>query len=245
MKRLILLAACVGMSMSVAWAQGTAAPPKPADKPAAAQPAKPADKPSDKKPEPAASGGQDYKAMEEAWENAGKPGPMHEHLKAFEGEWETEVKSMMPGAPDKPDKGTMKMKMEMGGRFISMDYDGRRQGKFLRGHGYMGYNNVEKRYESVWMDSMGSGIDMNTGQADAAGKVFTLTGEMTDPSNGKKMKTREVTTVVSKDTIKMEFFGTVDGKEMKMEEITFTRAGKADKAADKPADKPKGAPDKK
>jgi hypothetical protein len=177
-------------------------------------------------------------AMMKAWEEAAKPGPNHKLLEWFEGEWQAEVKDLSPGM-ESSDKGTLTCKMVYGGRFLSMDYDGRFHGKFFRGGGMWGYNNTDKKFESSWADSMGSMISYMTGTVSADKKVFTLSGDMTDPTAGKKISQKEVITITGKDTYKQEFFM----GEQKVMEISYTK-GKAEKREDKKdekkEEKPKG-----
>ena len=217
MKRLLSLIACVPLACaSIAVAQEK----KPA--PTTPPPAKTdAAKPDTKGADAAA-------AAQEAWKKAAEPGPMQKWLTQLEGEWTSEAKDTASGS-EATDKGAMTSKMVMGGRFLQMEYDGRWHGKFFKGGGFLGYNNVDKRFESAWVDSGGSMISFMTGQADASGKVLTLTGEVTDPTTGKKAMMREVLTILGKDAHKTEFFIPADGKEMKIMEINYTRNAPAKK----------------
>lgn len=201
-------------------------PAKPAT-PAAAPAATHISPATDKKTENA-----DKKAdpMEAAVAKAAEVNKNHEWMKVFEGEWATVVKEFDPmtGKETGGGSGTMTSKVVLGGRFLSMDFDGRFQGKFFRGMGTLGYNNTDKRYEGTWMDSMSTHTSMSTGSVDASGKVMTMLSEPTDPMSGKPMKHRGVTTIASKDAYKMEMFMTIAGKEAKLMEISYTK-GKAAK----------------
>jgi hypothetical protein len=133
----------------------------------------------------------------------------------------------------------MTSKMVMGGRFLSMDYDGRYHGKFFHGGGMWGYNNIDKRFEMTWADSASTAIAFLTGAADDAKKVFTMTGDCSDPISGKKAKQKEILTITGKDTYKQDFYWEVGGAEMKGMSITYTRSkgGGTDKGGDKKEDK--------
>lgn len=213
-----LLALSTSMMLaSAALAQAPAAPSAPS-KPAtpAATPAAPA---TPAKPaSPAAEMPED------------KPGPMHEWLKHFEGEWSCVTKEFDPmsGKEAGGGTGTMTTKLAMGGRFLVNEYDGRWDGKFFRGMGTTGYNNALKRFESTWVDSMGTQTMFMTGTADAAGKVLTCTGDMIDPMSGQKITMKEVTTITAKDAHRQDFYITMNGKELKVMEIVSTK-GKAAK----------------
>ncbi len=196
-------------------------PAKPATK--EAQPSKPAAKEGAKdatKPakEPAKTDAPDTSA----------PGPEHKLLEQLAGTWQSTVKEFGPdGTASDAGTGEMTCSMTLGGRFLKQEFDGRYHGKFFRGSGMMGYNSTEKRWESNWADTMGTAMMFMTGKADAAGKVFTMTGESADPS-GKKMTVKTVITVTGADTHKEEMFMVDGGKDIKMMEITYTK-GKGEK----------------
>lgn len=210
---LLALAACSTAALAQNAPVKTATPAK------QAQPAKPEAKPI----KPAA-------APDDAAKKANEPGAAHKALEVFEGEWSCEIKTFGADGSGSVDKGTMTNKMVYGGRFLQEDYDGRMNGKFFRGGGLWGYNNATKKYETAWADSSTTGLSCMTGTADAAGKVFTFTGEITDAASGKTVKQREVVTVADKSSHKYEVFETHDGKESKVMEVTCTRA-KAEKGA--------------
>ena len=218
MKRLIALVAVAACTAS-AWAQPQ--PLKPAAKPAA-PPA----------PAPAAAD-----AGQAAMEAAAKPGPEHDKLKWFEGDWQVEMTDLMGPKPS-VDKGTQTSKMVMGGRFLDMDFDGRWHGKFFKGGGYMGYNTVEKKYESFWIDSGGTGMSFMKGSVDSTGKVYTFTGETSDPASGKSTRMKEVLTITSSDAYKLEFYMDMSGKETKVMEVSYTRGTPAEKMQKKTGVKP-------
>lgn len=215
-------------------------PATPAAPATPATPAKPADKGGEKPGGKAPAG--DMAAEMAEWQKSAAPGKFHEWLKQMEGEWQVEMKFFGPdGSPMGGGTGTMTSKMTKGGRFLDQDFDGRFNGMFFRGGGTMGYNNLDKRFEATWTDSMSTGIMMMTGQADAAGKVLTMTGESTQP-DGKKETEKEVTTIIDKNSYKSEFFKVAGGKDLKTMEIVYTKGKAADKKEEKkeqkkPADK--------
>lgn len=197
-----------------------------------------------KKDAPPAAGQptKEQQAMQEAWMKAGQPGANHKLLAQMEGEWSADTTEMMPGGPEAKSKGQMRSKVVLDGRFLHMEYEGKAHGQPYRGAGTMGYNNTDKRFESTWSDSMGSATSFMTGQVDASGKVFTMTGEHTNPATGKKEATKEVITIVDNGHYTMDFFMTMEGKDVKVMTIAFERGkgGKHDEHGDKDKDKDKG-----
>jgi len=208
-----------------------AEPAKPAAAQPAPAPAKPADKPADKPAAPATPAKADAKPATggadpgmDAMMKAGMPGEGHAKLKGMEGNWDAAVKMYMsPGAPTES-KATATRKSIMDGRFIVEDYSGDFMGMPFKGMGIFGYDNMQKKYVSTWLDNMGTGIMNSTGTVDATGKIFTYTGDSADPMTGKMVKMTMVTTIIDdkKHTFVMNGPGP-DGKDAKMMEITYTR----------------------
>lgn len=245
MKRLLALSMALALCCPVfADDKGQPAPAAPVKKDAPKKDAAP--KKDDKAAPPA--GMPDPKAMEAAMEAAAKPGAYHEWMKQLEGDWTAVVREMGMDGKWSESKGECTNKLVFGGRFMETSFKGRSQGKFFYGGGVMGYNNMDKRFESIWYDSMSTGMMTMYGTADKDGKVVTLKGEFTSPMDGKKMSMREMLTIVSKDKHTLELFMPMpgpDGKEMetKMMEITYTK-GKAEAQSEK-ADKPEKKEEKK
>lgn len=97
----------------------------------------------------------------------------------------------------------------------------------FKGSGLTGYDNVQKKYNGMWIDSMSTSISTSLGTADKDGKVFTFTKECHDPISGKPVKSRDVLRIVSDDEHVINTY-TVgpDGKETKAMEIIFKRVKK-------------------
>ncbi len=202
----------------------------------------PAAKPGDKAAMPGMPSEADQKAMMEKCIEAGKPGPMHDLMKQCEGTWSTVSREMGMDGQWTESKGECVNTVIHGGRHVEVDFKGTFHGEPFKGRGLMGYNNVAKRFESVWSDTRGSGIMFMTGEADKDGKVITLTGKFSDPISGQPMDFKEVFTMASKDKHIQEFYANMpgpDGKmaEMKFMEITYTKVKGADAKSEKNAEK--------
>jgi len=133
---------------------------------------------------------------------------------------------MGPGDP-MVTTGVMENTLALGGRFLRQEYTGDpNDGPFsnFEGRGYWGYNTVTKKYEGFWIDTASTSMQNETGDVDAAGKVWTMVGQMTDPQSGKPMTKRSVITLQDEDHHKIEmFFQGPDGNEFKAMEIKYTR----------------------
>lgn len=163
--------------------------------------------------------------MMAAYAKFSQPGPQHKLLEPLAGKWAYTAKFwMVPSAPAMEMKGTSEGKWILGGRFLVDDVDSSGfAGQPFKGLGLMGYDNIQQKYTSVWIDSMTTGFTMSTGTVDASGKVFTYHKEEVDPLTKQKFKGRDVIKIESNDRHVMEMYKIMDGKELKMMEIVYTR----------------------
>ena len=153
-----------------------------------------------------------------------EPNENHKRLEAFVGTFDAKVQCFLMPTPETW-AGVSRNEMILGGRWLKGEYSGQMMGKPFKGMQLLGYDNQTKKYISAWIDDMSSSLQMAEGQADASGKVITVVGECVDPMTNQKKTSRMVMTVVSNDRHTVEMFGPgMDGKEMKMMSIEYTRA---------------------
>jgi hypothetical protein len=151
------------------------------------------------------------------------PGPMHTLLDPLVGTWKTVNKSWMgPGEPV-VSEGTCERTWLLGGRFLQSKYSGMMEGMPFEGMEILGYDTKKKEYTSVWIDNMGTMMSVGSGQADQAGKVFTMTSTFDDPVSGKPVPFKMVTKVVDNNSHVFTMIGTRDGKDHTEMEIAYTR----------------------
>ena len=167
----------------------------------------------------------EQKAEMEAYMKAGTPGAPHQALAASVGDYDVKVKSWHEaGAPAAEDTGTAKRSMALGGRVLVEEFTSSMMGMPFTGRGMMGFDNVTGKYWSTWNDSMSTGIMVNEGTCDAAGKTCTFTGSWNDPIKKAPMTARMTTRWTSPTTEVFEMYVPGrDGKEMKMMEITYIK----------------------
>lgn len=171
---------------------------------------------------PAAAKSQDQ-AMADLMKLA-QPGPGHAFLKSLAGSWKA-VSKTWTGGPNDPvvGEGSTETSMILGGRFLKEEFKGINMGQPYEGMGLTGYDNGKKEFVSMWVDTLATGIMMQKGSLDAAGKVLTMNGTYEDPLSGQSTAYRMVTRVVDKNTHIFEMYSKRDGKEIKEMEITYTR----------------------
>src|SRR5262249_55616944 len=93
-------------------------------------------------------------AAMEAMIKAATPGPEHKRLNDLAGSFTYTMKAWMaPGQPPQESTGTSENKWILDGRFLAQTVSGTFAGMPFHGYGLSGYDNVQKKYVSVWMDS--------------------------------------------------------------------------------------------
>ncbi|TMQ56266.1 MAG: DUF1579 domain-containing protein [Candidatus Eisenbacteria bacterium] len=167
----------------------------------------------------------DPQAMAEMMAKMAAPGPSHERFKQLAGEWNLTVKwTMDPSQPMQVTTSTSTITTLMDGRYCQEQSAGEMMGKPFQGMGLTGYDNVLKKFVSVWIDNMGTGIMSSQGTADASGNVINWTAESPDPATGKMTKYRQVTRYLDDNHHVFEMYvKSPDGKEFKTMEIAYER----------------------
>lgn len=166
----------------------------------------------------------DPQAMMEMYQKLATPGEPHKQLASLAGSWITKTKEWMePGKPPTEAAGSAEMKMLLDGRFLQQDFTSEMMGQPYTGMGITGYDNLRKKYVSIWLDTMGTGPFMMEGTGSADGKTITLKGQHTEPGVG-HMTHRAVWKIVDSNTQTFDMWGNHGGgKEMKVMEIVYTR----------------------
>ena len=163
-------------------------------------------------------------AIMKIYEKVGTPGAPHKRLASLAGSWITKTKAWMePGKPPEETTGACRQKMILNGRFLQQEYTGKMMGGTFKGINLIGYDNHTKKYVSIWIDSMSTGIYLFEGTSSPNGKTITQESRCDDPVRG-PMTWRSVSRIVNDDTMAYEMFITAKrGKEEKMMEMTLTR----------------------
>jgi hypothetical protein len=166
----------------------------------------------------------DAQEMMAVYERLAVPGAPHKLFASLDGEWTTRTTAWMePGQPPVEGTGTCRQKMLLGGRYLQQEYAGEMMGKPFEGVNLLGYDNHTKRYQSVWIDSMSTGIYFFQGAASADGRTITQESRYDDPVRG-PMAWRSVMKIVDGDALEYEMFVTPEGgAEEKMMEMTVSR----------------------
>ena len=168
--------------------------------------------------------------MEEAmkkWMDAIAPGEAHKMLNGFVGSWETATSLWMqgPGAPPTVTKGTAEIKWALGGRYIQQESKGEMMGRPMSGIGFTGYDNINKKFISFWIDDMSTAMYNSEGGFDQAGKVLTTYGKMDEPMTGEHDKNvKYVSRLINPDKFIFEVHDLAIGEtNTRVVEVIYTR----------------------
>ncbi|MBI5557678.1 MAG: DUF1579 domain-containing protein [Deltaproteobacteria bacterium] len=169
-------------------------------------------------------GGMDMQEMMEMYKKLAVPGAPHQMLARLEGSWTTRTTAWMgPDSPAMEGAGACEQKMLLGGRYLQQEYVGDMMGETFTGINIIGYDNHTKKYGSVWIDSMSTGIYCFEGSASADGRTITQECTYDDPVRG-VMTWRSITRVVNDNTLEYEMFLIPKGgKEEKASRMIVTR----------------------
>jgi hypothetical protein len=163
-----------------------------------------------------------FKALAEA----GKPGPEHKKLEPFVGHWTFTMKLWTdPSQAPAELKGTIERKWIMDGRFVqeSARAECAKTGKTFEGIGLLGYDAGQKKFTGVKACSLSGTLSSGLIVCDASGTRFECVKEECCPLTGQKIKGRDEVVIENNDRIVMNFYKTINDREVKVGEIVSLR----------------------
>jgi hypothetical protein len=144
--------------------------------------------------------------MKAAFEALGRPGPEHQRLKAFVGNWAVDAK-MDDGTGKMVDtKGTASFAMVLGDRYLRHEFQGTFDGQPFVGRGIIGFDNATKKWISSWIDSMSTGMAVGEGQETEQGKAWRFKDTFNGPSGPMTMR-NELTVVNANELTLVSYMG--------------------------------------
>ena len=154
------------------------------------------------------------------------PGAAHKPLEAFVGNWNYTSKFWM-SAESQPEEttGVAEHTMIYGGRFLKQDVKGTWMGQPFEGMGLTGYDNIRGQYQTLWVDSMATGMMWVSGQYDAATRTLNQSGANSCPLTGEKNRPGHSEWKVTDNdhNTYTAYLAEPDGKEFKAMEIAYER----------------------
>lgn len=167
----------------------------------------------------------DLEAAAKLYAEIATPGEAHQKLEPLVGKWKYTSKLWMdPNAPPLEGKGTAERKWILGGRFLEENIIGKGpDGSDMEARGTIGYDNTTKKYTYNWVCSMSTAASNGVGSVDKSGNEFTFETEVFCPLRQQQIKMRDEIHIDSKDKHTLTTYQIVDGKEVKMMEMTVER----------------------
>jgi hypothetical protein len=164
------------------------------------------------------------KDLLKALEEAGKPGPEHKKLQPFVGDWTVTAKFWTdPSQPPAEAKGTVQRKWIMGGRFVQESAKIECDGKSFEAMGLLGYDSAQKKFTMVRACGFCGTIVNRVATSNEADTKFECATEDCCPLSGQKVQGRDEIVIESNDRIVVNVFKTIDGKEVRVQEIVSVR----------------------
>lgn len=167
----------------------------------------------------------DQQKMMEEYMKLMAPGPNHDYFKDFVGKWDVKTTAWMaPGAEPMVTDGHSESELVLGGRFLMTRFSGTMFGQPFEGVQIDGYDNLKKKYGTLWLDNWSTGFYSLEGERDTTTGVLTMTADWPDPMSGSSVKVRGVTTWKSADEYVYEMYMTPSGaQEFKSMQNVMTR----------------------
>lgn len=157
-----------------------------------------------------------------AWMEATSPGEHHAALEPLIGRWDHTVTIWMePGAEPMEMSATSEARWILGDRYVVQEYEGTFAGMPFHGRDLVGYDNLEEKYFSIWIDNHSTGPMVTWGTYDAETRTLTMEGTYSDPMTGRTgVATRTVTRFADDGTVVYESYGPgPDGEMIKVMEV--------------------------
>jgi len=146
------------------------------------------------------------------------PGEHHKRLDRYAGSWNTTVKMWMGDGEPTIATGSVIYSWLLGGRYLQSRHTGQFAGMPFEGVGIDGYDNAQRRYFSIWLDNMGTGVMTLTGQPSADGEGIDYWGTTFDATTMKEVKVREEVRWVDDKKYTFTMFMEMPGPDGKMQE---------------------------
>lgn len=170
-------------------------------------------------------------AAQKALPQAPKPAAVsdeHKLLAEFVGKWKTTV-HVMPteaNAVAKDTQGTAEGKLLMGGRFVQLSHTGVLNGQPFEGTMICGFDNVIRKYTSVWFDTTSPAIISYIGSFVAPKKQLVMTTHYSEQGTRRLTIARVEMTLPDADTIVFDEYVSHQsgGPEAHTMTITYKRA---------------------
>ena len=158
------------------------------------------------------------------WMDYMTPGNEHKELAKLNGDWVYTMKMWTdPAGEPTVSQGTATCEMMLEGRYQLMKVYGNVMGMPFNGISTTAFDNGKKIWISTWIDNLGTGLMYAEGKYDESTKCIVFRGMMYDPMSGKDIDFKENMIFIDENTMGMDMFSIIEGKDVKNMEIRYTR----------------------
>lgn len=162
---------------------------------------------------------------QEAMMKAATPGQHHQYLDALVGDFTADVKFWMtPDSEPMQFTGTLSREWVLDGHFVMETIKADTPMGPFEAIGFIGYNNIDGQYESIWLENHSTAINSGSGTYNPETKTLLLMGKHRDPATGRLITSWNKTDMSDpyRETSTGYQVG-ADGKEFKNFEGVFVR----------------------
>ncbi len=122
---------------------------------------------------------------QEAWMKAATPGQHHRYLEALVGDFTADVKIWMtPDSEPMEFTGTLSREWVLDGHFVKETIKADSPMGPFEAIGFVGYNNIDGQYESIWLENASTAITSGSGNYNAETKTLRMMSKHRDPATG-------------------------------------------------------------
>ena len=153
------------------------------------------------------------------------PGEGQKKLAPMIGTFDVKIRTWVsPASQPVESTGTMISAWVLEGRYVQSMLSGQVGGEPFHGIGYIGYDNVEKVYQTAWMDTGSTGMTWYKGNLDASGKSAIMKASVANPITAKSTPLELRLTIEGDSGHVTEIWGKGLGAKMfKLMELRYTK----------------------
>ncbi len=149
--------------------------------------------------------GEDLSAMMAKAQQYTQPAEHHQKLERLVGNWNTEMRITMQGAPSAASAGTSTVKWIMPGRWLQMEANGSLMGLPMHSITLMGYDNFKHSYVTTSISTLDTAMNRSEGDFTPDDKALVVYGTLDEYLTGEHDKmVKTIYRFVSDDEIMIE-----------------------------------------
>lgn len=149
----------------------------------------------------------------------------HARLARMAGQWEGRFRLWFePGTPAEDSVQRGSIRVLLGGRVLLHEYTGHCRGEPMEGMALIAHHLDERRYESAWAESFGTGTSIIFSTGDSGDPRLSMLGSYSEGPGGTRWGWRTVIEQLGDDTLDLRMYDIApDGTEALAVEVNYRR----------------------